>query len=339
MTRVRPTGAMLLPLAAAAVMYGLARIAGGGWLSLAATAFVVLPLVALLLRPHVPELHLPAGEYRAVVGGSVRTTLSVRNDGHRTTSPMQLVEQADGLEPVVVALPALRPGASAQVTVERAAVARGVFDERRALLTSRAPLGLLRATREIAVPGRVVVHPRVSPTVRVPGAPTIGPGEVPQALPGVGTEVLGLREWRSGDSARAVSARATARHGRPLVLERERETGSQLVLLVGGPGRGPDWEVAVATAASYAVAAVAAGTPPLLLGRPAPARVDRAGVLDWFAAIDDVRGLDTAAVGTALRAAAGGTLVLLVPTELLIDRISLRRACDVTRTALVVLDA
>jgi hypothetical protein len=123
------------------------------------------------------------------------------------------------------------------------------------------------------------------------------------------------------------------------VLERERETGSRLVLLAGGPGRGPAWEAAVSTAASYAVAAVRAGTPPLLLGRPAPARPDRTGVLDWFAAVDDVRGLDPAAVAAALREAAGGTLVLLVPTGLLVERMSLRRACDAVRTDLVVLDA
>jgi hypothetical protein len=149
---------------------------------------------------------------------------------------------------------------------------------------------------------------------------------------------LGLRDWRSGDSARAVSARATARHGRPLVLERERDSGSALVLLAAGPGRGPAWEAAVSRAASLAVAALRDGTPPLLLGAPPPVRADSIGILDWFAGIDHAHGVDPAAVPAALRAAGGGTLVVLAPPELLIDRISLRRACDAARTSLVVLD-
>ena len=95
----------------------------------------------------------------------------------------------------------------------------------------------------------------------------------------------------------------------------------------------------MSTAASYALAALQSGTPPLLLGRSAPARLDRVGILDWFAAVDDVSGLDETAVAAALRAANGGTLVLLAPTGLLVERMSLRRACDAARTALVVLDA
>jgi uncharacterized protein (DUF58 family) len=339
MTGVRPTRAMLFPLAAAAVMYGLAKVAGGAWLSLAATAFLVLPLVALLLPPHVPELHLPASEHRVAVGEVLTTRLAVRNQGRRTTSPMQLTEQVAGLEQVVVALPALRPGQEATVDLRRRAVARGVYEGGSALLTSTSPLGLLRAGREMALPSRIVVHPLVHQTARVPGMATVGPGELSVPLPGVGTEVLGLREWRSGDSARAVAARASARHSRPMVLERERETASKLVLLAGGPGRGPAWEEAVSTAASYALAALQSGTPPLLLGRPAPARVDRTGILDWFAAVDDVSGLDQTAVAAGLRAATGGTLVLLIPTGLIAERMSLRRACDAARTALVVLDA
>lgn len=111
------------------------------------------------------------------------------------------------------------------------------------------------------------------------------------------------------------------------------------MLLAAGPGHGAAWEAAVSRAASISLAALDAGTPPVLLGAAPPDRMDRTGVLDWFAGVDAVRGLDPAAVSAALRAATGGALVVLVPPELLIDRVPLRRACEAGRTELVVLDA
>ena len=336
---VRPTRAVVVPLVAALVLYGLAKLAGGAWLALACAATVVVPLVALLLPPRLAGLVVErSGPDRVPVGGEVEQALTVRNEGVRTTSPLRLADDGAGLAPVVVAVAALRPGTEATVRLTRTAVHRGVFDASAAEVTSTAPFGMLRATARVPVRGRVVVHPQVTHLSRVPGAATDGLGEVPVDAPGVGTEVLGLRDWRSGDSARAVSARASARHGRPLVLERERETGSALVLLAGGPGRGRSWERAVSQGASLALAALREGTPPLLLGAPPPARPDRNGLLDWFAGVDRVRGLDPAEVDRALRAARGGTLVLLAPTDLLVDRMDLRRACDAARTHLVVLD-
>jgi hypothetical protein len=62
-------------------------------------------------------------------------------------------------------------------------------------------------------------------------------------------------------------------------------------------------------------------------------------VLDWFAGVDRVRGLDPDVMTAALRAAAGGTLVVLVPPALIGDRFELRRSCDSRRTRLVMLDA
>jgi hypothetical protein len=67
--------------------------------------------------------------------------------------------------------------------------------------------------------------------------------------------------------------------------------------------------------------------------------MDRTGLLDWFAAVDRVRGLSPEAMTAALREAGGGTLVVLVPPALLGDRLELRRACAARRTSLVMLDA
>ena len=338
--RPRPTGAMLIPLLGAAVLYTLATLAGGAWLVFASASALVLPVVALLLPARLDGIVVrrePADRGRP--GRPLDVALRIRNDGSRTTAPFRLIDESEGLAPVVLAVPALRPRSEVVVRVARTASRRGVFDTGHAVLSSTSPLGLLRVTREVQVAGRLIVHPEVGPVPPVASAVAHLAGEIPLAMPGAGTEVLGLRDWRSGDSARSVSARATARHGRPLVLERERDAGAGLVLVAGGPGSGHSWESAVSRAASLTLAALANGSVPTLLGPPPPGRLDRTGVLDWFAGVDRVRGLDPASVAAAVRAAAGGTLVVLVPPGLLGDRLGLRRACDASRTRLVTLDA
>ncbi|MDT7572985.1 MAG: protein-glutamine gamma-glutamyltransferase [Actinomycetota bacterium] len=338
--RLRPTRALALPLATAAVLYLLARLAGGSWLVLAGSAALVLPLVALLLPARLDGISVRREPLlRGLPGRPLAVVLTVRNGGARTTAPLRLQDLSDGVSEIVLAVPSLPPGAEASITLERTALRRGVFPDGVALLSSTAPLGLLRASREVPVDGVLIVHPEIRRVTRALGAMAHLAGEVPMSLPGAGTEVLGLRDWRSGDSARSVSARATARHGRPLVLEREREAGSGLVLIAGGPGRGPSWEAAVSYAASLALEALADGTLPVLLGPPPPGRLDRTGVLDWFAGVDRVQGLAPEAMTAAVRAAAGGTLVVLVPPALVGDRLALRRACDARRTRLVMLDA
>ncbi|MDT7537797.1 MAG: protein-glutamine gamma-glutamyltransferase [Actinomycetota bacterium] len=341
MTRqLRPTRALALPLLAAAVLYLPARLAGGAWLALAASAALVLPLVALLLPARFEGISVrrePAARGRA--GRPLDVVLTIRNGGARTTSPLRLRDLSPELSEVVLAVPSLRPQEEVSISLGRTAVHRGVFDNGAATLASTAPLGVLVRTREVPVEGEVIVHPEVRRVPRALGAMVHLAGEIPLASAGVGTEVLGLRDWRSGDSARSVAARATARHGRPLVLEREREAGSGLVLIAGGPGSGPSWEAAVADGASLALEALADGTIPVLLGPPPPGRLDRTGVLDWFAGVDRVRGLAPEAMTAAVQAAAGGTLVVLVPPALLGDRLVLRRACDARRTRLVMLDA
>ena len=340
MTRRRPTRAFALPLLAAAVLYLLSRLAGGSWLVLATSAALVLPVVALLLPPRLDGLRVRREPpERGVPGRPLDVALTICNEGRRTTAPCLVRDRSDHLSELVLAVPALRPGDEVRARVQRTALRRGVWDRGEAIVSSTAPLGLLQVTRDLTIEGTVVVHPEVGPVRRVLGAMAHLAGEVPLSLPGAGTEVLGLRDWRSGDSARSVSARATARHGRPLVLEREREAGSGLVLVAGGPGSGPTWEAAVSHAASLTLQALADGTIPLLFGPPPPGRMDRTGLLDWFAGVDRVRGVDPDSMSAALRAAGGGTLVVLVPPALLGDRFELRRACAARRTQLVMLDA
>ncbi len=130
--------------------------------------------------------------------------------------------------------------------------------------------------------------------------------------------MLGLRPWRAGDGAAAVSARASARHSRPVVLERERESGPRLVIVCTGALSGPLWEATVERSCALVEQAVREGRVPVLLanGLPVPGRPDRQAVLDWHAALDRCGPPDAATLSAVRRAAgpAGAVTVLGRPT-------------------------
>lgn len=306
-------------LLAAVVLHLLTRTTGDPWLALASAAALVLPVASLVQRPPLPELQVERQQpARVVAGAEVDQLLQVRNAGGRTSPPATWRDESPGLEPVEVALPELAPGEQVALPVRRRAGRRGVYDgPGQAVLTTTAPFGVLRWTQHRSVPGPpLLVHP-VTGSGRVllagAGAPEEG---APSGTPGSGGEVLGLRPWRHGDAARDVSARASARHGRPVVLERERESGPGLLVLVTGGGAGPTWEAGVGSAASLVLAALRAGRAVSLVagegGPVAPRRLDSTAVLDFFAAVDRVGPLAAATATAAVRRVPPGGSVLVL---------------------------
>jgi uncharacterized protein (DUF58 family) len=300
---VRPTRGVLLALAAAGVLHLLARTTGVGWLALGATAALALPAAALLLAPRLSAVEVRPAPLRTRVGGPTVDRWTVRNTGSRASAPLQVRDVTPGLAPLVVAVPALPPGGQVEAVPERTATARGWTAARVMELTSDAPLGLLRRSARPDVPAEVLVAPAAVRAGRDAAGAGAGTGR-PSGRAGAGSEVLGLRPWRAGDGRTAVSARASARHGRPVVLERERDSGPRLVVACGGPGSGPEWEAAVARSCALAEAAVRDGAPLLLLaaGLPPVDRPDRDAVLAWHARLDAARPWDARCAALASRA-------------------------------------
>lgn len=336
----RPTGGVAAALVAALVLHLLSRITGGGWLALASAAALALPVAAVLLRPRLGDLEVTSSAARARVGDGVDVSLVVRNAGLRPSPACRLVDAGSGLGPLTVAVPPLAPGAQVVAQLRRTAVERGRHAAVAFELTSTAPFGLLLARREVHVEGPFVVGPRRVPARELAAAGE-GTGGSSRPVAGAGTEVLGLRPWRPGDGRRAVHARASARHGRPVVLERERDTGPSLVVLCSGGGSGPQWEAAVEQACAVAEESVRRSRPPVLLARglPTPNRPDLGAVLDWHAALDAAQPVDAATLSSAVRAAGpGGAVLLLAPPSLVLDPVvAVRRACATTGAALTVL--
>jgi uncharacterized protein (DUF58 family) len=332
---VRPRPAVWVLLAGAGLLHLLSRATDGGWLALASGLVLALPAAAVLSRPRLADLVVRRELPSAVsLGADVDVVHVVVNQGSRWSAPLTWTDEVVGLAPVRVAVPALAPGQSARAHVVRTAVLRGVATQATATLASTAPFGLLRSTvvrtgpQSFAVHPRPVAHPPVASAAPAPG------GSAPRA--GSGTEVLGLRDWRAGDGASAVSARASARHGRPLVLERERDTGRSLVLLAGGRAASPAWERAVGQAAGLALSALSDGRP-VLLGAHGPA--GRSAVLDHLAGVEALPLPDARATERAVRAAGpGGLIVLLVPSTATGARSAAARAAAAVGCRLVVLD-
>ena len=334
-----PRPALPAVLVAAAVLHVLARLTGVPWFALGSAAALALPPTALLLRPRLgtctAQLRLPA---RSVPGEQADAVLVVGNTGSRAVASVHWHVAHPGLAPVEVVAPPLGAGESAHLPVTVTVTRRGVFAQAAATLTSTAPLGLLRWTRRTTVPAPLVVHPRTSTRrdLHAQGTPVTADRSV--AVAGDGTEVLGLRPWRPGDALRHVSARATARHGRPVVLERERETGPALVLLATGGSGGDAWESAVSAAASTCLAALRDGVAPQVLADPAPPRTDATALLDFFAGVDACGPLRAEDLRRAVAAAGpGGSVLLLCPPGATETATAVARACTAARVRCEVL--
>ena len=99
-------------------------------------------------------------------------------------------------------------------------------------LSTRYPFGLFEKWRLIDDRSELLVYPALVPVVLPPIADGLAPDDRATVRPGHGTEVAGLREYREGDDARAISWRRSASLGRIVVRERERESGSRLTILL-----------------------------------------------------------------------------------------------------------
>ncbi len=120
-------------------------------------------------------------------------------------------------------LPALPAGIWTQLRVDVPTPRRGVYPTP-PVYVQCAPLGLLVWRRRVAVPGEVVVTPKVYPLDGMPWfrADARGGEEHPMArtVPH-GEMIRSTRDYRSGDPLRTIHWRGTARVGRLVVKETE----------------------------------------------------------------------------------------------------------------------
>lgn len=257
--RTVPTRRGLLQLVLAGVLYAAGANAGAGWVVVLAAGLGGAVLAGWVTarraarrvegRRRLPQL--------VVAGSAVEVTLEVRAPAAGLAVVTDALSGASGAAPAGRALVAvLRPS-------------RGALDGAQVHVEVTDRLGLARAATAAFVR---------SPLLAVPPVPAAGARPPPAAVQDAeheatvrarsGVEFAGLRAYASGDPARWVQWRATARHGRLIVGEPHRQAAPALrIALAGGT-----WEQASLDRAAERVCALAAGAE--RAGRPVEVAAD-----------------------------------------------------------------
>jgi uncharacterized protein (DUF58 family) len=138
----------------------------------------------------------------------------------------QVVAQKRRAIAKVMDLPVLLSNRSTEVTVEVTPLRRGVLRFKGLAIACPDPLGLFRACRTLAMPGSILILPKLYqvPAVSLPGLRRYQSGGVALASSvGDSQEFRGLREYRPGDSPRKIDWKSWAKVGKPIVKEEQDE--------------------------------------------------------------------------------------------------------------------
>jgi uncharacterized protein (DUF58 family) len=165
---------------------------------------------------------------------------------------------------------------------------RGAFEVPPVQLATRAPLGLFAANRHLLAPAQGLVLPEYRELSQLPLLDRMPAAEAALARAGAGGEVLGVREYRPGDSRRHIHWRSSARAGRLIVKEFAEETQPGLTLALDlrgasviGSDENTSLELAIKVAATLARYATQRSLPVRLAVNsrhwPAPE-----GPVDWW---------------------------------------------------------
>ena len=118
-------------------------------------------------------------------------------------------------------------------------------------VTVSGPLGLFSSEASVPLRQSFVVYPHVlqvaRATVRLLGRGEIG--ETPMEMPGIGSEYYEMRGYQPGDDYRNVNWKASAREGEVMVVERMREVGSSVLLVMDA--RAPGFRETDALASTF----------------------------------------------------------------------------------------
>jgi uncharacterized protein (DUF58 family) len=115
-----------------------------------------------------------------------------------------------------------------EITVHR----RGVYEFDPIRLATRVPFGFFKQRRELPVPTRVLVYPEVRELEHLSLFDRQLDQRFTQTRAGLGSEVIGIRAYQTGDSPRHIHWRSVARTGRLISKEFVEETQQGLALVL-----------------------------------------------------------------------------------------------------------
>ena len=222
-------------------------IAVSGWLS------------EQMLRGAVVRRRIPRGVTVAV---PARITYEVHNRKQRLPS-LALEISEPSLPGQHAYITEVEAGGTARGRIEVVFHRRGVIPLNELTLGTSFPFGFFHKSRDIALPGSVLVWPRHDLRLREPrpaGRQARLKGRALASTGGGRGEYRGLRDYRPGDDPRDVHWPSSARRREPIVREYERDDADELwICLDLQTVDAPLGERTVEIAASLAAAAAATG--------------------------------------------------------------------------------
>ena len=212
-------------------LYVLSAITAGVWL---AALFIPRRMLSRLsLARRINGVAMPA-ELELTVGQPVSLDLELANAGGTPALQVRGVQVCPFGPPADRRLPFFVPAAPSRRSVElhheTVCTRRGWFEFPPVTLTTAAPFGFFCARRSVNAPASVLVLPEYRELERVSLLDRMPAVENTFAQIGVGGEVVGVREYRPGDSRRHIHWRSSARAGQLIVKEFAQETQPGLTI-------------------------------------------------------------------------------------------------------------
>jgi uncharacterized protein (DUF58 family) len=169
---------------------------------------------------------------------------------------------------------------------------RGLYTFPKLRLSSKGPFGLFGTKRTLAIPDEILIYPFYHPLKRFRLLETRELAERQTSRVGVGSQVVGTREYRPGDSLRQIHWRSTARAGKLVVKEFAEEDQPSLTVALDleatsslGRGKFSTFETAIRIAASLGYYAINKNIPFRLVGT-SPKWTPPAAPLSWWATLN-----------------------------------------------------
>lgn len=172
-----------------------------------------------------------------------------------------LIERRLPEDAAEAALPAIAPGARAELQMSLTPRSRGLIAFEGMRLARADPLGLVNAPRRMPLAAKLVVLPKRYrlPPLAFPGKRKFQPGGVALAASvGDSEEFISLRDYRPGDPLQRVHWKSFARAGRPIVKETLDEFYERHALVLDTATSGGEdaaFEEAISIAASFVYSA------------------------------------------------------------------------------------
>ncbi|MBE7549704.1 MAG: DUF58 domain-containing protein [Anaerolineales bacterium] len=226
----------------------------------------------------------------------IEVTLQFQHTGLRPALLVGGLEQcpfapaAEQAQPFFI--PALFAGQASSLTYQTSGDRRGVYTFAPIGLGSRGPFGLFQTRRTLAVPGEILIYPAYYPLKRLRLFEKREFAEQSALRLGGGSQVIGTREYRPGDSLRQIHWRSTARTGQLIVKEfnDDEQQAFTVVLdlqadITPNQGKFSPFETAIRLAASFGYYATRKNIPLRLYGA-SPHWTPPAMPLSWWATLN-----------------------------------------------------